>query len=63
MMEGGLLHSPPNYIAETYRELLNDVEKCVWSEDKLNRFDLAENIITMLRKAVTELDEQEIFKL
>lgn len=48
MMEGGLLHSPPYEFLGEYKKLFNLLEKCVYSSEKLNRFNIAKEVMNLL---------------
>lgn len=50
MMEGGLLHSPPLEFLRGYNELSNLLEKCVYSSEKLNRFNIAKEVMNLLEE-------------
>lgn len=49
MMKNGLLHNPPEMIKNNFGNLFLDIELCVHSENKVDRFKLSDNILTNLR--------------
>lgn len=49
MMKNGLLHNPPEVIEKGFEKLFLDIESCLYSANKLNRFKLSESILESLR--------------
>lgn len=49
MMNGGLLHSPPTYVLHNCKDLLRNIELCVDSSNKYDRFYLSDVILRKLK--------------
>lgn len=48
MINGGLLHSPPNNIKQMYSHLFSDIEICVQPTHEINRFEAYKNVTSTL---------------
>lgn len=54
MMKGGLLHTPPPSVIASYHTLFKNIELCVESSDKFDRFHLSDIILKDLKNIFSD---------